>query len=299
MPDIWLRKTISFGDLELVLLPGIGGRLWDVVFQGQSLLFQNDDLQDDIPDLNKLTDLPTRSPQFGFPLWGGEKTWIAPDKNWPNGAPFPTLESGPYTIADKSDAHIVLLSGVCPQSGLQIEREIRLTSCDTWMIRHKVINQGLDTTDVGIWSVMMIKHRARIGIPGHCRQTTEVFGDGKEFIRTSKEGVICDCSKPTEFKIGLENLRARTFVRAVQGETPIWMMCDTPRPTEDDRFAHTHPLEIFNSGDYPYCEVEWHAPLQTLPPNGSTEFTQHFTVWTDVAPQSLTAPESELLKCMS
>lgn len=108
MPDIWKLETLRSGDLKMVILPGIGGRLWDVVFQGQSLLFQNRDLEGIVPDLNQLRGLPTRSPQFGFPLWGGEKTWIAPDTNWPDGAPFGALDSGAYEVVDASPAHITV-----------------------------------------------------------------------------------------------------------------------------------------------------------------------------------------------
>ena len=166
MPDIWKLESLRSGDLELVILPGIGGRLWDVVFQGHSLLFQNSDLEGFLPNLENLRDCPTQSPQFGFPLWGGEKTWIAPDTNWPDGTPYAALDSGQYEIVGGSPAHITLQSAVCPNTGLQIERKIQLSDGSGWTIQHSVTNRGQNGKDVGIWSVMMLEHKARIGVAG-------------------------------------------------------------------------------------------------------------------------------------
>lgn len=93
MSDRWHLVQLSKGGLKLTLLPGIGGRLWDVELDGHSLLFQNPDLVGFDIGNTPIEKLPTRSPQFAFPLWGGEKTWIAPDTFWANGAPFPALDS--------------------------------------------------------------------------------------------------------------------------------------------------------------------------------------------------------------
>lgn len=299
MSDVWKQETLKSGDLELIILPGIGGRLWDVVFQGRSLLFHNSDLKSFIPDITNLRGFPTRSPQFGFPLWGGEKTWIAPDTKWPDGAPYAALDSGPYEIAGGSKAHITLQSVVCRQSKLQITRELRIIDGATWSIQHTVTNHGRHDRDVGIWSVMMLNHKARIGVTSQDLTPTKVFGDPDGFLSTHNAGIVCDCNERGEFKVGIENRSAHTLIRLDHDDKPVWMSCDTPPPTPADRFAHIHPLEVFNSGDYPYCEAEWHAPLQTLSPGAKTEFGQRFAVWTDPTTQDLNNSKLELMKCMS
>lgn len=298
MPDIWKQQSLTSGDLELIILPGIGGRLWDIIFQGRSLLFQNGDLEGYVPDLEDIQGFPTRSPQFGFPLWGGEKTWIAPDTNWQNGAPFAALDSGPYAVVGSSPVHMTLQSTICPQSGLQIERQIRLTNIAGWTIQTTVTNHGPCEQDVGIWSVMMIKHKARIGVPGSDLRANPVFGEPASFVSFLNEGLICDCDKPGEFKIGMDNPSGRTFMRVGTGTKPIWMRCETGWPVKGDEFAHSYPLEVFNSGDYPYCEAEWHAPLKTLPHGAATEFCQHFTLWADLPESELIETDLELLQCM-
>ena len=302
MANIWQLEKLSVGDLELVVLPGIGGRLWDIVFQGRSLLFQNDELQDFIPNPNDLGPFPTRSPQFFFPLWGGEKTWIAPDSSWPSYAPYPVLDSGAYDVLDAGTAHIALQSAICPQSGLQIERWISIKDNAEWTIQHAVTNQGDSSREVGIWSVMMMKHSARIGVAGDALGISPVFGEPGRNVTSATAGVLCDCDAPSEFKVGIENPSGRTFIRLADDRVTTWMICETAPPDPNQTFAHSHPLEVFNSGDYPYCEAEWHSPLEHLKPKATMLFTQEFSIWSDPAverPIKLSATELELMKCMS
>jgi len=86
------------GDLCLVCVPQLGGRLMDVIYKGVSLLFVNPELKDLTPDLTQLHQLPSRAKHIPFPLWGGEKTWVAPESSWPNLAPHPVLDSGSYQL---------------------------------------------------------------------------------------------------------------------------------------------------------------------------------------------------------
>jgi hypothetical protein len=299
MSDIWKPVTLRSGELELSVLPGIGGRLWDIHFEGCSLLFQNQDLQGRIPDLQNLLDLPTRSPHFAFPLWGGEKTWIAPDTDWASGAPFPALDSGPYATTEMNTKHVSLRSAVCPQSGLQVDREIRLVDECSFVIHHKITNRGQYLRNVGIWSVMMLNHRARIGVPGQDLQTNSVFGDPEGFWTSSDQGLICDCDNQSEFKVGLTNPSSSILLCLGDDDNITWMRCECSRPKAGTQFAHGYPLEVFNSGDYAYCEAEWHGPLQSLPPEDTTEFTQRFDVWTTEIPVTLRETELELRRCMS
>lgn len=141
-PDIWNELTLKNGEFSLTLLPGVGGRLWDLALDGQSILFQNSDLIGQAVDLAALDKLPTRSRQFGFPLWGGEKTWIAPDRDWSGGDPHPVLDSGPYSVSKQSESSVAMTSNTCPISGLIVTREVALAAPSSWHIRHRVRNTG-------------------------------------------------------------------------------------------------------------------------------------------------------------
>ena len=300
MSDRWSVLHLQQNDLQLTLLPGIGGRLWDINFQGRSLLFQNADLDGLEVDDTRLTDLPTRSPQFGFPLWGGEKTWIAPDASWVNGAPFPVLDSGSYQITSRSSTRIDMTSALCPTSHLSVSRRITLTSAESWEIEHIVVNHGTSSRLTGIWSVMMLNTPTKVGVELEDPAFYPVFGSAEGMIATHGNGIVVDCNRQQEFKVGLPNPNGRTLIRC-GADTPL-LMCSVPEPQKGDQFAHDYPFEVFNSADYAYCEAEWHSPARKLAPNETLSFRQTFRVLTDEdatqMPLGLTN-NKEFLSCMS
>ncbi|MDP2517931.1 hypothetical protein [Shimia thalassica] len=303
MIDHWNIQTISSGALDLHCLPGIGGRLWDIEFDGQSFLFQNKDLIGLPVDLDILADLPTRSPQFGFPLWGGEKTWISPDSDWPNSAPFPVLDSGPYCTTHTTPQRLGLQSQICPISHLQIERDIRLTGANRFSLRHRVTNLGATERYTGNWSVMMLNRPTCIGLgTAPHGDVNTVFGDPTGRVRRHGGFCLFDCNAPQEFKTGLWNTAGRVLMRM---ETPVGayvLSCVTSKPDPDDSFAHGKDFEVFNSADYAYCEVEWHSPARTLMPNESLSYQQDFEIQREkdvLSAPNTTLTDLELLSCMS
>ncbi len=296
MSDRWDVLRLQDGALELLILPGIGGRLWDVVFHGRSLLFQNPDLIGHALDGADVSSLPTRSPQFGFPLWGGEKTWVAPDTLWKDGAPFPALDSDAYRVVSVSGAHVELASEICPISELSVTRRITLNSASDWRIEHTVVNCGASERRTGIWSVMMIDAPAKIGVAMDMPEVRPVFGDAGSMVSHARACVVADCATPHEFKVGLPNPTGQTFIKL--GNGTAWILCSTPAPASSETFAHHHPVEIFNSGDYAYCEAEWHSPQANLQPGQALSFQQDFQIWPDGDPVQ-SVHSKELLTCMS
>ena len=276
MPIASSTISLRWGDLELALLPAVGGRLWDVTYCGRSLLFQNPDLVNLPSDLGNLRHLPTRSPQFGFPLWGGEKTWIAPDSSWMDGAPFPVLDSGPYEVSDQSPTHAILLSEICPASGLSVRRRISLTSGHSWSIDHVVTNHGKAGRLTGIWSVMMLDTPSALTVAMPEPAFETVFGDAGTCVVEAPQAVKIACDRMREFKVGMPNPTGETRIQC--GWDGPLLECVVPAPKAEDVFAHGHPFEAFNSGDYAYCEAEWHSPAKVVEPGQSLSFSQIFTI---------------------
>lgn len=303
MSDIWKINTLKSGGLELDILPGVGGRLWDVRYGGQSLLFQNPDLTDLSPDLKNLSALPTRSPQFGFPLWGGEKTWVAPDSDWPDGGPHPVLDSAPYDVTKTTGHALHMQSAICPTSHLQIERQIKVSGPNTFSIHHRVTNQGRASRFTGIWSVMMLDRPSQIGvIMGGSGEISPVFGNSTGMTRQHGAFTVFDCHHAQEFKSGVSSHQGRIIMRFPKPDTPILLICDTPDHAPEDTYAHNHEFEAFNSADYPYCEAEWHSPARHLKPGDGLTFNQTFSVQTEAAFRKNSATiisDLELLSCMS
>ena len=307
MTDAWSQLSLTKGALSLDLLPGIGGRLWDVRYGEQSLLFQNPDLVGVLPDLDHPEELPTKSPQFGFPLWGGEKTWIAPDREWPicskGPGPHPHLDSGCFDVLWATETGASLQSPICPISQLQVERAFEITSDQSWTVRHRVWNRGSHSRFCGIWSVMMIKHSCQIGLDtGSDMLAQTVFGNAGTQAAQLGQFALFDCSTRREFKMATDNPMGRVLLRCGPADAPLWLRCLTPPIKAGDVFAHGSNFEVFNSGDYKYAEAEWHAPAQTLMPGAKMQMVQRF----EVAPTEpfaeateITLQELELMTCMS
>lgn len=300
MLDGWKLLNLVNGGLQLEILPGVGGRLWDIKYFGHSLLFQNTELMGKQFDVNNLSNIPSLSPQFNFPLWGGEKTWIAPDTAWVDGAPFPVLDSGCYLVLLQNNQKVLMQSQQCPISNLTVQRTFTLNSEHQWTIEHNVINCGTKPRDTGIWSVMMIKTPATIGIVMKLPKHKEVFGNSEGILKKNSVGLLAQCDRKQEMKIGLQNPDGKALIK--QGNTGPWLACTVQSNQPGAIFAHGRPLEIFNSGDYPYCEAEWHSPMKRLAPGEKLTFQQVFNVWNPGSrPPGLkmSALNEELMSCMS
>lgn len=303
MQEIWDTKTLRKGPLELVLLPGLGGRLWDIRYDAVSLVFNNPDIAGRDVDLAQLNQLPSRSPQFCFPLWGGEKTWVAPDRNWPQGAPHKALDSGPYSYRALSENSVEMRSAICPDSHLQITRQVSLIDEASWTLRHQITNRGARASFAGIWAVLMLNHPTNIGLMAASdRPATSIFGKADGMIEKTGTFLTAKCTRRQEFKIGDDNPNGRVFLNYTAPNAAIWLCVETPSPLSDTDFAHQHNFEIFNSGDYDYCEAEWHSPAQELEPGEMIGFEQRFNIGNqdDLFPDlELTKNEMELIRCMS
>ncbi len=270
---VWVKEILKCNDLELILVPGIGGRLMDVKYKGVSLLFQNPDLLSYQPDLTRLHELPTRATHLSFPLWGGEKTWIAPDADWPDGAPHSYLDSGQYTFQRHQSLCASMLSPVCPQSKLQISRMIELRDSGNWTIRHKVINMGEKPRLTGIWSVMMTQTPASYFFRTIVGATPKVvFGEpGEAYSCHNGVGQIT-CDVQQEFKLGIHPESGMTAARIQTNIGALWLVNRGKIMEQPEHYAHGHALEFYNSGHYDYGELEWHSPAVQLQPEQAVEF---------------------------
>jgi len=270
---VWATNILKYDDLELILVPDIGGRLMDVKYKGISLLFQNPDLLSYLPDLTRLAELPSRAKHLSFPLWGGEKTWIAPDVEWPDGAPHSALDSGAYAFESNDSQSASMHSPICPKSYLQINRTIDLRGSGHWTIRHQVVNKGLNPRLTGIWSVMMTRAPASYlfrPVSGDIPKT--VFGEPKMAFNCYEGIGQINCDERREFKLGIHPAKGITAARIPTSIGTIWIVNTGCVLKHTDEYAHGHALEFYNSGHYNYGELEWHSPAAYLQPDQSYEF---------------------------
>ncbi|WP_051563750.1 hypothetical protein [Enterovibrio calviensis] len=291
MKRAWEQKELIHGDMTVILAPGIGGRVMDVIYKGRSLLFINEDLLGltPSPETGELNRFPSRAAHIPFPLWGGEKTWLAPEDGWKNGVPDPMLDSAPYEFDSVSSLSAMMSSKANPD-GLSLYRHVTLSQSvsNRFEIHHKLVNGGTRPLDAGLWSVMMLKKSAMLSFchTAGVADVKTVFGNPMSCVSKNDTGGVVSCTKNNEFKVGVhpDSNKAYAFLPEEEAEETEYasegiLLCATiDRLFSAENYAHGHALEIYNSAHYPYCELEWHGPLNTLLPDESIEMSMIFDI---------------------
>jgi hypothetical protein len=142
--------------LEVVVVPELGGRILSLSFRGHELLFSNPALH------GKLFSFEEHARGTSLRDWknyGGDKTWPAPqgwqrDDQWP-GPPDPYLDSGVYAW-DCDARGIVVTSPIDPRTGLQIERRIELDADATELsleLRFTNCSDRVGTARTSRWAI--------------------------------------------------------------------------------------------------------------------------------------------------
>ncbi len=301
----WQASRIENGPLALVLVPQIGGRVMSMQWRGHDLSFTQPERRGLLEDVTTVSDVRARKRELGFPLWGGEKTWLAPQPRWVDALPFYDLDSGAYTMAVEAGPRCVgvrMTSPVCRESGMQITRTVTMTAGSTeWSVKHQFLNASKGEAQWGVWDVSMMLRPGRVYLPTHPESP---YSDGiKTFTEEGESaglrervldvwpglGVI-SCEKPGKFKYGVEahdhmagsvNLGWMLGIMDVTGLGLVAYRKQIPL-FAGQPYGHGCFAEVFNSDAYPYFEMETHGPLVRLQPGGSFELTERHALF-DVA----------------
>ncbi|PWJ54064.1 uncharacterized protein DUF4380 [Dyadobacter jejuensis] len=157
--------------LKLCVLPALGGRLMQIELDGHEFLFVNKKLEGTMPNDDGLGE------NGSWLNFGGEKIWPAPQgwgatDLWP-GPPDPVLDSGAYTVNEKSDntpAALDLTSLYDDHTGLQIDKKIILAPNRSEITVQVTFNNRSETIrEWSIWPVIQLN-------------TPEDFMGGRYFV---------------------------------------------------------------------------------------------------------------------
>ena len=278
----WPAIRLQQGKLTLHVVPQIGGRLMGIRHGNDEICFINPTLAGKIPGSGE-TDWKELCGDWDFPLWGGGKTWIAPESQWPGGVPHSDLDSGPYTILrswiDARSMGAEMESPICRHSHLQIKRRIELfRGTRGWRVTATVTNRGPDPCECGAWDVLMLNRPATVlvTLPPHPNGGNEavhpfadkgplgdLYGAGVIGIGLNVLNVLCN--EAVEFKVGALSESGEVKVRIRTTSDPLLYRRRTSSPG-GRHYAHGHPIEVFNAPSLPYFEVESQSPLTKLAP---------------------------------
>ncbi len=99
----WKGYRLVCGPLAIGVAPDLGGRIISLAHEGTELLFVQQEHLGEVFDLDGATDLRALKRRLGFRLWGGDKTWIAPQSSWWEGIPPLDLDAGRYRVRVDGD----------------------------------------------------------------------------------------------------------------------------------------------------------------------------------------------------
>lgn len=280
----WNSIVLQDSGLTLRIVPEVGGRLMSIEFQGHEICFVHPQLEGKVyrGSADQWLEL---CQDWSFPLWGGGKTWVAPESAWPRGAPHRDLDSLPWILEeswiDDASMGVQVRSEVCRDSGLQIMRRLSLPAgANGWTVEHELCNAGAGDISCGLWDVLMLQRPARVSVPLARQDDVQPLPGHPSLDVLAAEGIFhvadggawLDCDSARIFKCGFHGADGRMDVSF--GSMPVrYSRHSAVRAI--DAHAHGHPLEVFNAPRLDYFEIETHSPMHTLRPAECIRYLIH------------------------
>ncbi len=291
----WNSWHLQSGQLELVLVPQVGGRIMGMVWRGHDLSFTQPEREGRVEDLSAVQDVRAKKREMGFPLWGGDKTWLAPQTRWTDGIPFLDLDSGPYDVTVEHDgpevAVVRMTSPICRETGIQITRTVTMSSeAQKWIVTHRLFNAGSNETQWGVWDVNMVLKPGQVYLPrgasSQYPKGVKTFAEEGESVQV-RDNVVSElgklavirCTDPKAFKFGVdaqEGWMLAVLEVAGLGLVGYRKQVEVYR---DMTYGHGCIAEVYNSDRYPYFEMEIHGPVVSLKPGEGFELEERQAVF--------------------
>lgn len=229
-----------------------------------------------------------------MPLWGGDKTWLAPQGRWIDAMPFLDLDSGAFELEVMESGPAALMvemkSRVCRESGIQIVRTVTLSADGVgWSVRHRLCNRSKAEAEWGIWDVSMVLRPGRVYLPrlgssAHPQGVKTYTEEGesaaarRSVVRDLGNLVVIDCLESRHFKYGVDSDEGWILGVLETGGGLVGYRKSFPSYPQRT-YAHGCVCEVFNSADYPYLEMEIHGPLVRLEPGECCELEERQAVF--------------------
>lgn len=268
----WTNSYIlTKGEIRLVVVPAIGGRIMEYSLRGRSPIWIN-------PTIKGGTVYPLRRDVWWN--YGGYKTWNAPQFVW-GWPPDPFLDAG-GTSVEIIDGGIRVTGAPSFSTGIAFIKEITLTPEGRVKLVQKMRNISNREIRWSIWDVTQVSTPCFIVFPA---QERSKFPQGLYFFdersKQSKQWSIKGKLVIVQYKgetgkIGLDS-------------TAGWMVYF------QDRLAYVKIFPTFQGQEYPdegcsvevytneaslpYVEMEVLSPLVTLKPGEEFSFPEEWGIW--------------------
>jgi hypothetical protein len=278
----WRVHRLSSGRITLGIAPDIGGRILSMTYEGAELLFTQPEHRGEVLDLGPAADLRALKRAIGFRLWGGDKTWIAPQSAWWEGIPPVDLDGGRYA-ARLEERAVRMESPTCRETGLRIVRRIEMRPGGEIVLDQELSNRGDRESARGIWDVTQCLRPMDVYLdaPAAAVRAYPEEGDSvrlrDSLLGTHGAWTVVPCREAVHFKFGAR-LRHGALVAIRRRESDALALVRQFEIDGSAAYAHDAMVEVYNSPGYDYLEIEVHAPLRPLPPGGRVTHRQTWRI---------------------
>lgn len=219
--------------------------------------------------------------------WGGDKTWLAPQSQWPllSGRGWPpdeALDASPATATVSGDK-LTTTTPVSPFSGVRVVREYSQLTDGDFQVRQTIEKLRGGPLYLSAWSVTQIAPPDAIFLP---LNASSPYKDNFLWLAPPQPDVIASRSETLleahsmpdkNFKIGVDS--SMSAIAALHDGTLLTIR--TPKPGgdyPDGALGSGLPVELWNNGDAKafYNELELLSPLRLM--HAGTRFT-HSMKW--------------------
>ena len=279
----WDGYFLKANDIEMGVAPSIGGRIISLKYQGEELFFVNKDHLGETFDFSHVTDLEQEKLRLGHRLWGGDKTWVAPESSWLADLPPLDLDASQYSVKLKPHT-VIMTSPVDRETGLCIIRQVELQPNGIIVLDQTFVNKTDKIIQFGIWDVTQLLRPFDIYFPvSETMIKPDLrFSAGtkhrKKLVRQENGWSKIICDQPWLFKYGsmLEQGVVVALRRNAKRRKKTLAMARFFDVESRAKYPHDNIAEVYNASEFPYLEVEILAPLKSLKPGKKTS---HRQVW--------------------
>ena len=218
---------------------------------------------------------------LGFRLWGGDKTWVAPQAKWTQAIPPLLLDAGKYGF-EINGQKITLLSPLDPETGLQICREVTLYTNNQLELKQSFYNHSDKIVECAIWDVSQILRNTYVYVPVPPQAVIPYAEEGdsaallEKVCSTVASGGTCiRCDEALHFKYGANPKKGHVItLKPCHSKNNFLIMERFFELDPKAKYAHESAIEVYNSPSMNYAEVEVHGPLQSIAPGERIEHSQ-------------------------
>lgn len=249
MPSLLL--FLEEGPYRVGVDPNLGGHVIEYSINGRNSLVEN-------------------KPEVGSTFWPSpQSAW-----GWP---PPYALDKGPYFVS-QTEGEIVLISPVCQQTGLQVEKRFRLQA-GRLVATYIMSNQGSVAVQYAPWEISRVEggltFYASMLAPlaqstGQVRNIDGVYWHEYHPERQLQhEKVFANGSTGWLANLNKGLLLVKQF-------DPVAVELTAPGESEVEIYSHR---DVFNS----YIEIEQQGAYEVIPPGADMQWqvTWHLTEWKD------------------